>query len=187
MNNDVCNGLRIVPLTPDYPYLDSIFDMRDEAFPKNERPTTREVSPFTEENGYVTLAFEDDNVPIGFMQLYRCEENVYFGLYLAIGKEFRNKHYGTRVLNMVIEEYLKDTMMFGCVEALIPEAENYQQRLDRIRFYQRNGMFVLDGVFDAEPFGKYQFVCTKPNVTFEQLKAKISPVIASFVNNRNNH
>lgn len=174
MSNNSCTGLHIAPLTLDYPYLERVLDIRDEAFPTNERIASRDVSSYTEENGYVTLVFEDDNVPVGFMQLRHCGDNAYYGIYLAIGKEFRNRHYGSRALKLVIEEYLKEKMMFGCVEALLPEAENYQQRVDRVRFYQRNGMFVLDGVLDAGPMGKYQFVCTDPNVSFEQLKAKMS-------------
>ena len=174
MDNDVCTGLRIVPFTSDYPQLQRVLDIRDEAFPANERPNSRNVSSYNKDNGYVNLVFEDDNVPVGFMQLRHCGDNAYYGIYLAIGKEFRNRHYGSRALKLVIEEYLKEKMMFGCVEALLPEAENYQQRVDRVRFYQRNGMFVLDGVLDAGPMGKYQFVCTDPNVSFEQLKAKMS-------------
>ena len=180
MDNDVCTGLRIVPLTSDYPQLQLVLDIRDEAFPANERPNSRNVSSYNKDNGYVNLVFEDDNVPVGFMQLRHCGDDVYFGIYLAIGKEFRNRHYGSRALKLVIEEYLKEKMMFGCVEALLPEAENYQQRVDRVRFYQRNGMFVLDGVLDAGPMGKYQFVCTDPNVSFEQLKAKMSTAMPVF-------
>ena len=174
MDNDVCTGLRIVPLTSDYPQLERVLDIRDEAFPANERPNSRNVSSYNKDNGYVNLVFEDDNVPVGFMQLRHCGDDAYYGIYLAIGKKFRNSHYGSRALKLVIEEYLKGKMLFGCVEALIPEAENYQQRVDRVRFYQRNGMFVLDGVLDAGPRGKYQFVCTDPNMTFEQLKAKMA-------------
>ena len=174
MDNDVCTGLRIVPLTSDYPQLQRVLDIRDEAFPANERPNSRNVSSYNKDNGYVNLVFEDDNVPVGFMQLRHCGDDAYYGIYLAIGKKFRNRHYGSRALKLVIEEYLKGKMLFGCVEALIPEAENYQQRVDRVRFYQRNGMFVLDGVLDAGPRGKYQFVCTDPNMTFEQLKAKMA-------------
>ena len=175
MDNDVSTGLRIVPLTSDYPYLDRVLDIRDEAFPVNERPRSRNVSSYNIDNGYVNLVFEDDNVPVGFMQLRYCRDNVYYGLYLAIGKKFQNRHYGSRVMKLLIEDYLKEKMMFGCVEALLPEAENYQQRVKRVRFFQRNGMYLLDGVLDSGPMGKYQFICTDPNATFEQLKA-ILPV-----------
>ena len=95
-----------------------------------------------------------------------------FFLYLAIAKEFQNRHYGSRALKLVLEEYLKGKMMFGCVEALIPEAENYQQRVNRVRFFRRNGLFLLDGVIDGGERGKFQFICTDPNVTFEQLNAQ---------------
>ena len=174
MNDDVYKALRIVPVTPDYPNTERLLDIRDEAFPANERIDSRDVALYREENGYVFLAFEDDSMPVGFALLRDCGDEAYYGIYLAIGKEFRNRHYGSCALKLVIEEYLKGKMLFGCVEALLPEVENYQQRVDRLRFYQRNGMFVLDGVLDAGPMGKYQFVCTDPNVSFEQLKAKMS-------------
>ena len=177
MNDDAYKALRIVPVTPDYPNTERLLDIRDEAFPANERIDSRDVALYREENGYVFLAFEDDRMPVGFVLLRDCGDEAYYGIYLAIGKEFQNRHYGSRVMKLLIEEYLKGKMMFGCVEALLPEAENYQQRVDRIRFYQRNGMFVLDGVVDAGKMGKYQFVCTDPNVTFEQLKAKMSIAI----------
>ena len=41
-------------------------------------------------------------------------------------------------------------------------------------------MFLLDEVIDAGPLGKYQFVCTDPNVTFEQLKAKMPFALPSL-------
>ena len=173
MNNDLGTGLRIMPLTSDYPHLDRVLDIRDEAFPANERPSSRKVSAYNKDNGYVNLVLEDDNVPVGFMQLRDCGDNVYYGLYLAIGKKFQNRHYGSRAMKLLIGEFLKDKMMFGSVEALLPEAENYQQRVKRVRFFQRNGMYLLDGVMDGGPMGKYQFICTDPNVTFEQLKAKL--------------
>ena len=103
MDNDVCTGLRIVPLTSDYPQLQRVLDIRDEAFPANERPNSRNVSSYNKDNGYVNLVFEDDNVPVGFMQLRHCGDDAYYGIYLAIGKEFQNRHYGSRALKLVIE------------------------------------------------------------------------------------
>ena len=171
-NNDASTGLRIELVTSGYPHIERILDIRDEVFPANERIATRKVSQYNKANGYITLAFVDDNEVVGFMQLYDCGDDVYYGIYLAIAKEFQNRHYGSRALKLVLEEYLKGKMMFGCVEALIPEAENYQQRVNRVRFFRRNGLFLLDGVIDGGERGKFQFICTDPNVTFEQLNAQ---------------
>lgn len=163
----------MVPVASGYPYIERILDIRDEAFPVNERIASRDISTFNEKNGFITLAFEDDGAPVGFMHMFKCDDSVYYGLYLAIAKEYRNKHYGSRALKLVIEEYLKGKMMFGFVEALLPEAENYQQRVERVRFYLRNGLYLLDGVIDGGPRGKYQFICTDPDMTFEQLRARM--------------
>lgn len=173
MDNKDCTGLEIVPLTPDYPYLDCLNDILDEAFPANERLASRDITSFSKDSRYVILVFEDDHVPVGFLQMLHCGEDAYYVMYLAIGKEFRNRSYGSRVMKLAADEYLKGKIVFGCVEALLPEAPNYQQRVDRVRFYQRNGMVLLDEVIDVGEIGKYQLVCNDPNVTSEQLKAKM--------------
>ena len=176
MNDASYNKLRIVPVTSEYPNVECLFNIRDEAFPANERNASRDISPYSAENGYVLLAFEVDTVPVGFILFRDCGDNMYYGIYLAIGKEFRNRHYGSHVLKLVLEEYLKGKVFFGCVEALLPEAENYQQRVNRVRFYQRNGLFLLDGIIDGGPVGKYQFICSDPELTYDQLMAKFRSI-----------
>ena len=183
MDKDICTGLHAVPVTADYPNIQRLNAIMNEAFPENERPDSRDVSEYCEGDGYVLLAFEDDHVPVGFSLLYDLGDNVYYGVYLAIAKEFRNRHYGTRALKLVKEEFLKGKIQFACIEALLPEAENYQQRVDRARFYLRNGMSLLDGVIDAGEAGKYQFICTEPNVTFEQLMPKMEPILSFLAEN----
>lgn len=172
MNNNTDSELKFVPITADYPNIELIYDIRDEAFPLNERGETRNLSEWSEEMGYHFLAIEDDAVPVGFVLLYDCAEDMYLGAYLAISKQYRNKHYGTRVLKLLVEDYLNGKGLFGFVEALVPEAENYQQRLARVRFYERNGLFVLNKIFDMGATGKYQLVSTDPNATPDLLMAK---------------
>ena len=181
MIDNTINKLRIIPVTSDYPNTERLLNIRDEAFPPNERPDSRDVSKYNDANGYAFMAFEDDHVPVGFALLRNCGDNMCFGIYFAIGKEFRNRHYGSRLLKLLLEGYLKRKIFFGCVEALLPETENYQQRLDRVRFYQRNGMFVLDEVMDAGAMGKYQFVCTDPNITCDRLKVKMTLALPSLM------
>lgn len=180
-NEPLTPSLRVVQVTPDYPYMEKLLDIRDEAFPANERLASRDASLYNEENGYVIVALEENSLPVGFMLLYHCGEDACYGFYLAIEKESRNKHYGGRLLQMIVNDYLKGKMFFGCIEAVLPEAENYRQRLDRARFYQRNGLFILDGIVDAGLMGKYQFVCSDSTATYEQLMEKMKIIRSLFV------
>ncbi|MDO4219566.1 MAG: GNAT family N-acetyltransferase [Synergistaceae bacterium] len=170
---NTCNDeIRLVPVTPEYPHIERLLDIRDEAFPPNERIDSRDISNYTEENGWFFLAIENQNEPVGFTLWYDCGDNMLFGLYIAIAHEFQNKHYGARTFNLLMDKYFKGKILFGCTEALLPETDNYQQRLNRIRFHKRNRLFLHDEIIDGGPFGKYQFVCSDPSVSHEQLLEK---------------
>lgn len=170
---NTCNDeIRLVPVTPEYPHIERLLDIGNEAFPPNEWTNPRDISNYTEENGWIFLAIENENTPVGFTLWYDCGENMLFGFYIAIGKEFQNKHYGARTFNLLMDKYFKGKIFFGCTEALLPEAANYQQRLARVRFHKRNGLFLHDEIIDGGPFGKFQFVCSDPSVPHERLLKK---------------
>lgn len=165
--------IRLVLVTPEYPHIECLLDILNEAFPPNERIDSRDISNYTEGNGYIFLAIENQNEPIGFTLWYDCGEGILFGGYLAIGRKFRNQHYGESAWHLLMDEYFKGKILFGCIEAPLPEAENYQQRLARVRFYKRNRMFLHDEVIiDGGEVGKYQLICSDPSVPYEQLVKK---------------
>ncbi len=171
--NTCDDKIRLVPVTPEYPHIDRLLDIRDEAFPPNERIDSRDISNYTEENGWFFLAIENQNEPVGFTLWHDCGENMLFGLYIAIAKEFQNKHYGAQTFDLLIDEYFKGKTLFGFTEAPLPDTENYQQRLARVRFYNRGRLFLYDKIVDAGSYGKYQFVCTDPSIPQERLLKKL--------------
>lgn len=160
-------------VTPEYEHLEELFDIRDEAFPENERSTTRNLDALSESTKLIIYGIEDDNQLIGFTYLFYLDDDFVYLLYLAIGQQFRNKHYGSVVLRTLIDDLLKDKVLFGCIEALIPEAQNYEQRVKRAQFYTRNDMYILDDIISKDSIGDYQLICSDKNVTADTLKQKL--------------
>ena len=53
--------------TPEYEHLEELFDIRDEAFPENERSTTRNLDALSESPKLIIYGIEDDNQLIGLL------------------------------------------------------------------------------------------------------------------------
>lgn len=173
------NKINFVRVTEEYSHLEEFFDIRDEAFPENERSKERDISEYIGNPKLTTFAVEDDGCLIGFTVLINIDEEYVYLLYLAIGQQFRSKHYGSIVLQKLTNEELKGKVLFGCIEALLPDAENYAQRVKRAEFYTRNNMTVLDEVLSREPIGNFQFFCSDTEAGFDTLKQKMGMLAAS--------
>ena len=152
-----------------YPHLDIIRHINEEAFPENER---KDLSVFLNwsAQGLAELhAVVDGEVPVGFAIWFNFGADYVFWMYLAIDSQYQRRKYGTKTERLIFDEVLKDKIIFGGIEALEPSAENYEQRVSRVKFHEKNGFHTFDKVFDLGVFGKYQFVCTDPSVSVDEL------------------
>lgn len=113
-----------------------------DSFPEEERcPFMVLLSKVRKNKGEFFAIYEEDKY-IGLIYNIVYKELVYI-YYLAIAKELRNKGYGTKVLDDMKNIY-KDKKIILMAETLDPDAENYNQRRKRSRFYSKNG-FVKQG------------------------------------------
>ena len=72
--------------------------------------------------------------------LYTIEnDKYYFILYLAVNQEMRSKGYGGEILHYAYAQAGNRNIILN-VERLDPEAVNYEQRLRRVSFYEKNGI-----------------------------------------------
>lgn len=62
-----------------------------------------------------------------------------FVFYLAVNDSIRSKGYGSRILQYV-KEHTEGKNIVLNVEAIKPNVPNIEQRKNRIRFYQKNGI-----------------------------------------------
>lgn len=77
-------------------------------------------------------------------------EDVLFLLFFAVNDDCRGQGWGSTILTQLKEENPGRTIVLN-VELLDPKADNYDQRLRRMRFYKRNGFF--DTGFDIDEVG----------------------------------
>lgn len=112
-----------------------------EAFPEVERI---DVSEFFDgsHNGSELIAFYDNNTFVGFTYIIK-QNTTLFIYYLAINKEFRGQGYGSKILQTLISNN-PGYSIFLDVEKPDPKAENYEQQLKRISFYEKNGLKLIN-------------------------------------------
>ena len=107
------------------------------AFPEDERcPFDILLSRVKKHKGdFYAFYNEEEFVGLIYNVVYKDIVYIY---YLAITEPLRNKGYGTKVLNDMKEMY-KDKRIILMAETLDPSFENYEQRLNRSKFYSKNG------------------------------------------------
>lgn len=171
MTFDDNHEIHLERVDQNYPHLYILRQINEEAFPETER---KDLMLFlmggqpAQKNSELH-AIVDGEVPVGFTIWYELNDNYVYLQYLAIDSQYRGRKYGTKTVRLIIDKVLKDKIIFGGVEALDPRAENYEQRISRVRFYKKNGFQVFDKIFNLAIFGKYQFFCTDPSVSEDAL------------------
>ena len=109
------------------------------AFPKKEQTPAFLLLIGTRKKTIHFVAFYDNENFVGL--LYTIEnDKYYFILYLAVNQEMRSKGYGREILNYVYAQAGKRNIILN-VERLDTAADNYEQRLKRVSFYEKNGIY----------------------------------------------
>lgn len=96
----------------------------------------------------------DDNEYIGLLYLTYYKDLVYV-FYLAIDPSQQSKGYGSKILQHLKDIY-NDKRLFLNIEKVDPSADNYEQRVKRKRFYEKNGFkntdFEIEGKVSSMKF-----------------------------------
>ena len=119
-----------------------IWDLYIRAFPFEERcpfPIIRKKAK--EGKGEFFGIFDEDNF-VGLIYNIVYKDLVYI-YYLAITETLRHQGYGTKILNDIKKMY-KDKRIILMAETVDPSASNYQERVNRSKFYAKNS-FVFQG------------------------------------------
>lgn len=116
-----------------------IKDLMLKEFPKNELLpmwllfflSKRKMVDF---NAYY---IKDEFVGISY-SIVNCD--MVFIFYLAVDDKSQSRGYGTQILNCIKEKY-KDKEITLDIEKIDESSKNYEQRVRRLRFYQKNGFY----------------------------------------------
>lgn len=92
-----------------------------------------------------SFAFYDEEKLCGFSYFLVNDETIFI-LYLAVNSEIRSKGYGSQILSWIKNKY-KEKTIFLDVEKIDKSADNYNQRIKRIEFYEKNGIYQTNNFF----------------------------------------
>ena len=120
-----------------------------EAFPENERPPVSYFFESLKRKENTLLAFYQNETFIGFAYLTIYQDACYI-FFLAVVKEYRNKGYGSKIIETIKNEY-KGYVLLICYEEVDEKYDNYMQRKKRETFYHKLGF--KDNGFISEEWG----------------------------------
>lgn len=130
---------------PDY---DKIVKIYKASFPKVEQFPVWLLRLMSHFEGTNSVAFYEDDILCGFAYFIENEETVFI-LFLAVNPELRSKGIGSKIISW-IKESCPNKTIFLDVEKPDEKAQNNAQRLKRIEFYKRNGIFDTGNFFTYE-------------------------------------
>ncbi|MBM7636066.1 GNAT family N-acetyltransferase [Streptococcus saliviloxodontae] len=118
-------------------------------------------------------AFYDGEDFVGLAYVI-ADEHIYFILFLAVSSHSQSKGYGSAILQKLKEEAGHRPQLLA-IEPIDEEAENYDQRLKRLSFYERNGFELTEHLY-CEGSEVYQIMVSDKSLdvrSFEELMKKI--------------
>ena len=109
------------------------------------------------------LVAEENGEFRGIVYLLRNDKFVYL-FYLIVDKDYRQKGYGSKILNEVNKLYGDRPIVITIESPYKEDAENIDERKKRLKFYEKNGYSLINE--SVNDFGiEYELISTSNNVT----------------------
>ena len=107
------------------------------SFPEEERPPVEMFFSFALKEDNDIYAVYDNNSFIGFANLLFYKDLCYL-FFLAVSPEYRNKGYGSQIIQEVLKKYPDKTFIL-CYDEVDDKYSDNELRKRRREFYLRNG------------------------------------------------
>ncbi|MFA9414832.1 MULTISPECIES: GNAT family N-acetyltransferase [unclassified Streptococcus] len=159
------------PIYPFSPYYQAVETLYHAAFPPEERPPYLLASLFALQSQVDFLAYYDKNIFAGFAYTVRTTQGIFVFL-LAVNDEVRSKGYGSAMLRTIAEQ-AKGLPLVLCIEPMEETASNYDQRLRRLAFYEKNGFRRQYRQFH-ELNEVYEIVATTDGIDYQKLAKELN-------------
>lgn len=132
-------------ITADFPDLDKVDALNNEAFPEEERVPLSEFLEYGQGEDAHFFAFYNEDEFVGFAFVI-SNEKVFYVSFFAIMPHLRSQGYGGQIIDKLVEFYQK-TMVLE-VERLDEPSDNLAQRQARMDFYLKNGFQTSDAFLE---------------------------------------
>ena len=149
------------------------------AFPKNEQLWWPALRFLTRSSCGDIHAYLDGNTFCGFT-VSACAGSVCYVLFFAVEEGLRGQGYGGAILD-ALKKANPGRDVVVLIEPPIPEAENFDQRVRRLRFYERNG-FYRTGLMSKEIGGAFDLLATAPEICVADYKKVFKRMTLGFWN-----
>lgn len=131
--------VELIEITQNFRDKEKLYALNNEAFPKEERIPSDRFLSMLRELDCDAWAFYDKEVFVGFAVLLSdADLQMAYLSYFAIDSTNRSKGYGSKALAKLAEVYDGCQIVLD-MERMEESADNYDQRLRRLVFYERNG------------------------------------------------
>ena len=171
-----------IPVPNEGPITDKILEIYERSFPPEEQIPMPELLESATLDEVDFLAWIDSSLPAGedgasnvvaLTFSFAFPDLFYLG-FLAVDGRTRSAGYGSRILTRFRERY-GDVPQLLEIEPLIREAGNYQQRVRRLAFYERNG-FTVTNMLTHEAGQTYRVLARDGVVTPQRLEEALNSV-----------
>lgn len=119
-------------------YYKQVNEIYEKSFPQEEKYITLEKMIESQDTELYCLV--DNEKVLGFTYLIFYKEMIFI-LYLAVNSEKRSKGYGSHLLRWCLEKYSNKKIYLN-IEEIKDGIEDYEIRMKRLKFYQKNGFFI---------------------------------------------
>ena len=159
-----------IPVPNDGPIADKILEIYERSFPPEEQIPMPELRRSAERDEVDFLAWIDPSLPAGedgagnvvaLTFSFAFPDLFYLG-FLAVDGRTRSERYG-------------DVPQLLEIEPVVREAGNYQQRVRRLAFYERNG-FTVTNMLTHETGQTYRVLARDGVVTPQRLEEALNSV-----------
>lgn len=172
------NNLKLIEIDENYKDLEIINRINQESFPETEKIPLEIIFKLKEKLKINVFAIEDEGKAIGFTAIME-EDNFILLFLIAIDKNQRGKGYGSKVMKL-LENYKNEMEKHLCLFVETPDenSPNYNQRISRIRFYERFDYKLSDKKFEDDEISfTLMSDCEQNDELFEQLMKKFMNLI----------
>lgn len=135
-------NIRLINIKKDKTDLENIRQLYHTAFPSDERAPFDMLLKKANKPNVNFFSCRDGDVWIGFLYIVNFRDLSYV-FYYAVDDSKRGKGYGTAILKAAQKKYCS-RRLFLAIEEVEEKYNNYDQRVNRLHFYERAG-FVLTG------------------------------------------
>ncbi len=131
-------GLTEKSLSKKLPNYQEICDFMKRVFPKEELLPMWLIRLLTLKKNYDFNVYYDEDLFVGILFTIESGDTL-FVFYIAVNDAIHSKGYGSKLLQVLFEKYPQKAITLFIETMDDVSAENYEQRVKRLAFYERNG------------------------------------------------